>query len=236
MKVIISTCDKYHGALQSLKYTLDKRGGSDFDVIVLGFKKPEFDMGTWQFYSLGEDTGPGNLSNDLWKFFSTFEDDYFFWLNDDIVLVDDVDLELLSEMENMMQQNVNIDKITVTSATKSHYIDFPVYLDKGEYQYRIVPQTSELRLSLNSAIWRTSYFKKYCQQGVGNWVWEIRRDAVNDGGIILGTIGRYVIDFGHIFRYGNNTLSDNWYMSEYTGKRLDESDYLYIKNLIENKI
>jgi hypothetical protein len=233
MKVIISTCDKYHKALYSLKYTLDKRGGSDLDVVVLGFKQPTFDLGKWNFYSLGVDTGPGNLSNDLWNFFKDFNDDYFLWLNDDIVLVDDLDLDLLREMESMMATNPDISKITVTSATKEHYTDFPVYLDKGDYQYREMPQTSGLRLSLNAALWRTSYFKKYCQQGVGNWAWENRGDAINDGATILGTIGRYVVDFGHIYRYGNNTISHNWYMSEYTDERLDYEDYLHLNEILK---
>lgn len=232
MKVIVSTCDKYINCVEALKYTFDKNGGKDFDVTILGFKEPDFDYGNWKFFSMGVDTGPQNLSNDLWSFFKNFDEEYFLWLNDDIVIVDNLDLELLDEMKNMIINNSKIGRITATSATKNHYGQYPIYETKNGYDYREVPQTAEYRLSLNASIWRTSYFKKYCQQGAGNWVWETRPDALNDGYTILGTIGRYGIDFGHMFRYGQLRLSHDWYKSEYTGKSLSDSDKLHITEII----
>lgn len=233
MKVIVSTCDKYCNAVEALKYTVDRRGGIDWDVTVLGFKQPSFDLGKWKFISLGTDTGPGNLSDDLWKFFEYYNDELFIWLNDDIVLVDDIDHELLNDMITKMHENTKIGRICITSATKHHYSSYPIFEDCGSYQYREVPQTSDIRLSLNSSLWRTSYFKKYCQQGAGNWVWETRKDAINDGTIILGTTGRYVLDFGHLFRYGNLTLSEHWYGSEYTGKLLSQEELNHIIPIIK---
>jgi len=232
MRVIIPTCDKYINVLEAEKFTLDKSGGSDWDVTVLGFKEPKFNMGSWKFVSLGTDTGPQNLSNDLWKFFETFDDEYFIYGNDDIVAVDKLDLELLNDMENIMKSNLNVMKICITTATKRHYAGYGVFEDKGSFQYRVVPQSAEYRLSLNYGIWRTSYFKKYCQLGAGHWVWETRGSAVNDGAILLGTTGRYVLDFGHLYRYGNKTLANNWYLSEYTGKELSREDYNYITSII----
>jgi hypothetical protein len=234
MKVIVSTCDKYINCVEALKYTFDKNGGSDFDVTILGFKEPNFDYGNWKFFSMGTDVGPQNLSNDLWTFFKDFDDEIFLWLNDDIVLVDGIDIELLNEMKDMILNNKSIGRITATSATKNHYGNYPIYEVKDGYEYREVPQNAEYRLSLNSSIWRTSYFKKYCQQGAGNWVWETRSDALNDGYTILGTIGRYAIDFGHLFRFGNLHLSHNWYMSEYTNKTLSVEDKNKVENIINN--
>lgn len=232
MKIIIPTCDKYINVLEAEKYTLDKCGGSGLDVTVLGFKKPNFDMGLWKFVSLGIDTGPQNLSHDLWKFFEHFEDEYFIYGNDDIVAVDNLDLTLLADMENMMKINPNVMKICITSATKVHYASYPVFENKGSYQYRLVPQTAPYRLSLNYGIWRTSYFQKYCRLGAGHWEWETRNSAINDGAILLGTMGRYVLDFGHLFRHGNKQLSGGWYKSEYTGKGLSMQDYNYVTGII----
>jgi len=234
MKVIVSTCDKYCNAVEALKYTLEKHGGADWDVTVLGFKQPNFNLGDWKFVSLGEDIGPGNLSNDLWKFFETFDDEFFIWLNDDIVIVDDIDHELLNDMINKIKNNSQIGRICITSATKMHYMNYPIYENNGNFQYREVPQTAEYRLSLNTSLWRTSYFKKYCTQGAGNWVWETRKDAINDGVTILGTTGRYVLDFGHLFRYGNYTMSNLWWASEYTGKSLSEHDLSHVVSILKN--
>lgn len=232
MRVIIPTSDKYCNILEAEKHTLDKSGGSNWDVTILGFKQPNFDIGSWKFVSLGEDTGVQNLSNDLWKFFEQFNDEYFIYGNDDIVAVDNLDLELLVDMENMMKTNPNVMKICITSATKLHYANYEIFENKHDFQYRVVPQNAEYRLSVNYGIWRTSYFKKYCKLGAGHWDWETRDVAKNDGAILLGTTGRYVLDFGHLFRYGNKHLSKNWYMSEYTGKQLSMSDINYVTNII----
>ena len=172
MRIIIPTCDKYIDVLEAEKYTIDKFGGSDLDVTLLGFKKPTFDLGKWKFVSLGEDTGPQNLSHDLWKFFEDFEDEFFIYGNDDIVIVDELDLDLLKEMEGMMRENPNIMKICITSAPKNHYGNYGVFKDKGDYRYMEVPQNADYRLSLNASMWRTSYFKKYCKLVAADRDWE----------------------------------------------------------------
>ena len=233
MKMIIPTCDKYINVLEASKYTFDKYGGEDLDVIVLGFKEPDFDMGSWKFVSLGTDRGTNTLSDDLLVFFKDFNDEFFMLHGDDGVSVDFIDWDLLRDMEDMMKSNPNIMKINITSAAEKHYIGYEMFEDRGSYQYRVVPQTAEYRLSFNSSIWRTSYFKRYCQQGAGYWVWETRGDAKNDGAILLGTTGRHVLDIGHIFRYGNMTISKNWYQSDYTGKQLSNEDMEYSRKIIE---
>ena len=111
MRIIIPTCEKYIDVLEAEKYTIDKFGGSDLDVTLLGFKKPTFDLGKWKFVSLGEDTGPQNLSHDLWKFFEDFEDEFFIYGNDDIVIVDelyqsDIYVPLLTEISHFIWSNL----------------------------------------------------------------------------------------------------------------------------------
>lgn len=233
MRMIIPTCDKYINVLEASKYTFDKYGGKDLDITVLGFKEPDFDLGSWKFISLGKDTGPQNLSHDLWKFFEGFNDELFMFHGDDGVMVDIIDLDLLGEMESMMKGNSNIMKINITSAAASVYINYDVFKNEDNFQYRVVPQDASYRLSLNPSIWRTSYFKKYCKLGAGHWIWETRDTAKNDGAVLLGTTGRHVLDIGHIFRYGNMTIGKDWYKSEYTGKELSDEDIVFTKKIIE---
>ena len=95
MKIIVSTCDKYMPVVEALKYSIESKCKENLDVTVLGFKEPKFDLGNWKFISLGVDTGPESFSNDIWKFFENFEDEFFFWLNDDAVSIDNIDLDLL---------------------------------------------------------------------------------------------------------------------------------------------
>lgn len=232
MKIIISTCDKYINILEATKYSFNKFGWKDAEVVLLGFKEPKFDIGNWDFISLGVDTGAQNFTNDIWKFFEFFEDEFFIFHGDDGVLLDNVNTELLDEMKQIMIDNSDIMKINITSAFGHSLSHYDTFKDMVEYQYKLVPQGADYRLSLNPSIWRTSYFKKYCKLGISPWDWELRPIAKNDGAILLGTSGGYVLDIGHLFRYGNLSLSPSWDYSEYTGKRLSIEDKKYIENII----
>ena len=79
MKILIPTCDRYRNVLEANKYSTDRFGGSELDVTVLGFKKPDFDMGNWKFVSLGNDMGAKYFTNPLISFFQDFTDEYFIY-------------------------------------------------------------------------------------------------------------------------------------------------------------
>lgn len=236
MKFIIPTCDKYRNIIEANKYTTDKFGGSELDVTVLGFKKPNCDMGTWKFVSLGEDTGPKNFSNDLIKFFNDFDDEFFVYGNDDIVVVDNIDLDLLNDLEQVIKNDPTIGRIAITTASiKNFPISYP-YTVREKYRLVEAPlHNGDYRLSLHYSIWRTSYFKKYLSPNISPWEWELRSNSKNDGMKILKTIGRYVIDFGHIFRV-NRGATDNWHFSEYTGKELNQDDKNFVQQCINKTL
>lgn len=235
MKWIIPTSDKYRNIIEANKYTTDKFGGLDLDVIVLGYKKPDFDMGNWKFISLGDDLGPKTYSNGLLKFFNDFNEEFFVFGNDDIVVVDNLDLELLEELKNIMIQDQTIGRIAITTASIKNFPLYDEYKQMKDYKLVEAPrQNDNYRLSLHYSIWRTSYFKKYLIPDITPWEWELRDSAKNDGYKILKTVGRYVLDFGHIFRKDRGVVS-GWEMSEYTKKSLSEDDKKIVINSI-NKV
>lgn len=231
MKIIIPTCNAYRNVLEANKYTMDKFNGAALDVIVLGYKKPDFDMGNWKFISLGTDTGAQNFTNDIWKFFENFDEDFFIYGNDDIVVVDYLDLDLLNDMENIIKSDKNVMKICVTSAPTKNYKNPIIYKNNGNFKYIQLQPDADYRLSLHYGIWRTSYFKKYFKLGLSPWDWELRDSAKNDGAIILGTSGRYFLDFGHILRRGGR-ITNNWHFSEYTRKILPQKDIDFVINVL----
>jgi len=228
MKIIIPTCDKYRNILEANKYTMDKFGGSNLDVIVLGYKKPNFDLKNWKFVSLGVDNGPDYFTNDIWKFFKDFDDEYFIYGNDDVIAVDHLDLELIDELKNIMDDDKNIVKISLTSASIKNHKNFSFFNYNKNIKLREIPQNAEYRLSLHYGMWRTSYFKKYFKFNINPWQWELRNIAKNDGALQLSTYDRHFLDFGHIYRRGN-VVSKDWYKSEYTDKMLNNQD----KNFVE---
>lgn len=236
MKVIIPTCDKYRNIIEANKYTTDKFGGKDLDVTVLGFKKPNFDMGNWKFVSLGNDTGPKNFSNDLIRYFKDFDDEFFVYGNDDIVVVDKLDLSLLSELEEIMKKDPTIGRIAITTASIKNFPAYSPYKMMSNYNLVEAPlQNGDYRLSLHYSIWRTSYFKRYLIPNISPWEWEMRSTSKNDGMKILKTLNRYVLDFGHIFRV-NRGATDNWHYSEYTNKMLSPDDRNFVQNCINKTV
>jgi len=79
MKIIITTYDGHRNILEANKYMMDKFGGSELDVTVLGFKKPDFDMGLWKFISMGKYITPQTFSNDIKSFLMSLMMNILLW-------------------------------------------------------------------------------------------------------------------------------------------------------------
>lgn len=226
MKIIIPTCDKYLKILEAKKYTMDKFGGKDLEVVVLGFKEPKFDMGSWEFISLGKDTGPQSFSSDIYNFFKDFKDDYFIYGNDDSVILSEMNIDLIDEFKKIMDENEEVVKIIMSPAAKRNFTG-------NKFSENLIEskQSSDFRLSLHYSMWRTSYFMKYFEKGLSPWQWELRDVAKNDGKIILGTTNKHVMDLGHIYRMGGK-LRPTWYISEETNLQLSKEDVEYLSKII----
>lgn len=229
MKIIIPTCDKYLKVLEAKKYTMDMFGGQNLDVTILGFKEPNFNIGNWKFVSLGEDTGPQSFSDDIYKFFKDFKDEYFIYGNDDTVILDKINIDLIDKFKKIMDNDNNVVKIIMSPAAKRHY-NGGIY--NGDDNLLICKQSADYRLSLSYSMWRTSYFIKHLQNGLSPWEFELRDVAKNDGKIILGTSNNHVMDLGHIYRVGGK-LRPTWYISEETGVSLSDLDIKYLSNIIK---
>ena len=227
MRFIIPTCNKYLNFIQAKKYTMDKFGGKDLDVTILGYEVPTFDLGSWDFISLGNDTGPQSYSNDIFNFFKDFKDEYFIYGNDDCVILDEMNIDLIDEFKSIMDNDKDVVKIVMTPAAKRNYTG-----DKYSDNLIESKQSADFRLSLHYSMWRTSYFMKYFEPNLSPWQWELRDIAKNDGKKILGTINKHVIDLGHIARIGGK-IRPTWYISEETGVSLPNEDVEYLKRFIK---
>jgi hypothetical protein len=227
MKIIIPTCDRYLKILEGKKYTMDKFGGANLDVTVLGFKEPKFNMGNWKFISLGTDTGPKSFTNDIYEYFKDFNDEYFIYGSDDVVVLDEINLDLFDEFKEIMDKNKDVVNIKMTPYCKNYY-------NGGKFTDNLIKtrQDADYRLSLSYGMWRTSYFMRYFELGLSPWEWELRDVAKNDGKIILGTLNKHAMDLGHLYRVGGK-LRSTWHTSEITGKKLSDSDIEYLTKIIK---
>lgn len=233
MKVIIPTCDKYIGvAIRAHKHTFDKNlKDLGLEVVVLGYKEPKFDLGDWEFFSLGRDTGPRNFSNDISKFFYDFDEDLFIFANDDIVIMDNPDASVLATAKNLFR-NKKVGRVCLTSAWQNK--NCSLYANILGHKVSKKSQDAEYRLSLHYSMWRTSYFKRYLKPNMTPWDMDTNEASKNDGFEVLGFHGSHFIDFGHLYR--KNRLASNWYKSLYTRRSLSESDHSYVLKIIQGEI
>lgn len=231
MRIIIPTCDKYRNILEANKYTMDKLGGADLDVTVLGFKKPDFDMGLWKFISLGEDNGAQNFSNNIIPFFQDFNDEYFIYGNDDCVLVDEFNNDFLSEIIKTIKEISNFGRMWLTQTPSVFYGGSSIIKNFGAYHIAEINQFSDYRLSLQYSIWKTSYFKKYLIHNLSPWQWEIRETAKYDNAAILLPVYNFVVSLGHVMKRGG--LIQNWYQSIYGEEELNKEDIKSVENIFK---
>ena len=208
MRIIITTFDGHRNLLEANKYTMDRRG-VNLPVTVLGFKPPDFDLGSWEFVSMGEYVSPKSFSDDIRPFFDSFEDEYFILGNDDTVLTNKFNFEFLSEILETVKDMPDFGRIWLTGGVHSGEI----IRDFGSYSIKEIPQTANYRLSLQYSLWKTSYFKRYLWPGLSPWDWELRENAKGDGAAILALSGAFVFSIGHIMKKG--IFQKNWYKSIY---------------------
>jgi len=231
IKIIIPTCDKYRNILEANKYTLDKSDGAALDVTVLGYKKPDFDMGSWKFVSLGNDTGPQNFSNDIISFFQDFTDEYFIYGNDDCVITNKFNNDFLIEIIETVKKIPNFGRMWLTKTPSAFYGGSSAIKNFGTYHIAEINQWAEYRLSLQYSLWKTSYFKKYLIPDISPWQWETRDIAKYDGAAILLPVNNFVVSAGHVMKGGN--FLNNWHKSIYGEAELNSEDIVTVENIFK---
>lgn len=209
---------------------MDLHGGTELDVTVLGFRKPDFDLGSWKFVSMGRYVSAALFSDDIASFFNEFTDEYFIMGNDDVVLTNEFDHKFLEEIIETVREIPNFGRIWLTRGSLSTYGGSSVVKDFGDYQIAELKQSAPYRLSLQYSLWKTSYFKKYLTKGLSPWAWELRSTAVNDGAAILIPVNRFVVSIGHFMKKG--ILLKNWHKSIYGDGELKPDEIEICKTIL----
>jgi hypothetical protein len=232
MKIIIPTCNNYCNILEANQFSsMNSFNSPNLEVIILGYEKPNFDLGSWKFISLGEDRGAQNFTNDIIPFFENFNEEYFIYGNDDCIFTNKINLEFLNEIIENVKEMPNFGRMWLTQTPSNFYGGSKRIRDFGKYQIGEIGQNSDYRLSLQYSIWKTSYFKKYLIPNINPWEWEIRETAKNDGMAILLPLNNFVISVGHVMRQGR--YLNDWYRSIYNDGTLDDVQIKVIEEIFK---
>ena len=115
MNVYILTFDKNIHIIEGLQYCINKYWKPNPNVILLGYKKPEFDLkDNFKFVSLGKDRGSNYVGGDLISFFTDVEDEHFIFSVDDFFPIRNIDIKLLNYLTNKMISDNSISRIALT--------------------------------------------------------------------------------------------------------------------------
>jgi hypothetical protein len=192
--VYLAACDDYLHALKATQF-LFKEFWPTAKVVVLGYKKPDFEfIDNWSFVSMGDDPGVAKWSNGLIEYFNSIDDEYFIFNVEDCPPIKPVRVDIIEKMLPLLEDK-NIGKITLTEDISNRAFDFHSILDGT--QIIKTSQVAAYRLSTQYAIWKKEYLLKYLKPNMNAWEFEVNGSALaeNDGYDILGTFGQPEQDY-----------------------------------------
>lgn len=231
LKIILPTCNQYIYLIEGLMYTIDKFWPNHGEVIIIGYDEPKFKLNErWSFISLGTQTGPKDWSNDLIRFFKTFEDEFFINLIDDTLMTRPADEEQIEYLFQLISNNNKIGKIFLHGSL----ISFGKFKTVNDDRYDLVSinQNSQYRTSIQSAIWRKEYFLKLLKPNLTPWDFELQH-IMNDGVEIISTNSNHPTMYSHLYRKGGVFQKNNWYKSVYESTELNTEDINKIKEMLK---
>jgi hypothetical protein len=202
---------------------------------VLGYEFPKFTLPEkWKFVSLGKQLGPQEWSNDLIKYFNDFDEEYFINFIDDTLLTRKVDHKKILEFINLIFSDKNIDKIFLHgSLTVASHFNMGCRYEETEMENSIVKisNDSNYRTSIQSAIWKTSFFKKCLRPNMNPWDFELQTEKYTEN-IILSTKDNHPMMISHLFRKGY-VFQPDWMNGVFDDSKLDEEDVQVFKKYIK---
>ena len=240
MKILIPTCNKYLFLIENLIFNFSKYWPDHYEVIILGYEEPKFNLpDKWSFISLGDEKGPQEWSNDLIKFFETFEDEYFINFIDDTLLTKKVRSKEIFNLIDLIKSNKNISKIFLHgSLTVPSHLSFGCKYEDANYGNNIVKITNDsiYRTSIQSSILKTSFFKRCLQPNMNPWAFESQQNKYEND-IILSIKNDYPMMIAHLFRNvnGQTVFENNWPCGVFDDTKLDEEDLLKIKEIFQKE-
>lgn len=210
MNIYISTSNDYLHVLKPFSYLFNKFWSDEQKVFILGYEYPTFDLpNNFEFISMGEQKGIKYWSNDLHKFFSSIDDEYFIYSMEDHFIVDYVDFNLFEILKKYLVKNIGRISLATQLANKQHTIietvgDINIVESHPSIQYRLCTQWS---------IWNKDFMLQYLKPNMSAWDFELQgfREPLNDGYRVIGLENGQVVNHADASRSGGNIDSKNDY-------------------------
>jgi len=233
--VYIITYDKSLFFLKTTAHQFNKYWGDWQRVIVLGYKKPAFNLPkNFEFISMGKDQGPNDWSRPIYEILKKVSDEYIFFTMDDEPAIDHLKPHILEDLFGRMKKDDKIVRAGIGFGPsqrphlynlKERKIDYDIYELKQSAPYRITTQFS---------LWRTQYLLKYLNKKQSAWDFELKGSeaAKKDEKVILGTARDFAfrwIGHGSLSRRNNGKVN-------LLGMRLSDIKELVAKKKLDKSL
>ena len=239
MKIYIPTCDRHMFVIKAFSHFFNKYWGDDFEVKILGFSKPDFELpDNFEFISMADEQvgGAKGWSNYLIEFFNSIDDENFIFGIDDFCVVRPFDRELFKELLKICAKDNKIGRIDLQPSLQyarspndvSTYKEFDNFdiielnqRSTNQFIYRITGQFS---------IWNREYFLKYLKPNWSPHDWELQggQMAEGDGHKILGTRNRHCVKKVEL-------VSDGQYPNKINIKGMRKEDIEKVKEIYQDR-
>lgn len=164
IKKYLITSDKYLFVLKEYAYFFNKFWSDKEEVIVLCYKKPDFDLpNNFKIQSLGKQPAGRIWTNPLIPYFKNVKDECFIILLEDLFLINNVNIKLLNEMKDLVLQG-KAQKACLFKIVPTKYRGKMVSDNIVE-----VNSLSGFRTTINPAIWNKNHFLKYLKPDLTIW-------------------------------------------------------------------
>jgi hypothetical protein len=192
MRVLVLTSDHYLHALQPFAYLFNKYWGGGQQVLVGGFKSPEFVLpGNFGFVSLGamSDYPLDKWSDAFIKFLNLVPDEVFIFMLEDYWLVRPVDTDAVRILYDYMLQFDYVLKVDLC-ADRLYAMNMSDYGSVSRLDLVQSHRGSPYHMSLMTGLWRKELLLKHVVPGESPWDIEIkgtRRLSLDETMLVLGT-------------------------------------------------
>ncbi|HCT55388.1 MAG TPA: hypothetical protein DF712_23325 [Balneola sp.] len=238
LNVYIPTCDPHLFVIEGFAYFFNKYWGDDFNVKVLGFSEPDFELPpNFEFISMAkEQVGRSKgWSNYIIDFFESIDDEHFIFGIDDFYMARPFDREVYETLlKEISDEKVGRIDLQPSIQHCRNPEDVSVYKEFDDFkilELRQISVTSFIfRITGQFSIWNREYFLKNIQRDWTVHQWELigGKLAEGDGYKILGTADRWCAKKIEL-------VSDNQYPGKLNVFGMREEDINKVKELYSNR-
>ena len=189
MRVVVYTSDRYRWCLGPFQYLFNVYWSELQDVIVGGFKPPQFDLApNVSFHSIAPDNYPvERWSDGLIEFLNSMDDEVIIFMLEDYWLCRGVNHGAVASLEEYMAMHPGVLRIDLTAdrlySGRAFDVDTWGCLDIIE-----TPPDTPYQWSTQACVVNRKHFLRCLQPGMAPWEFELRGNELIPAGLrVLGT-------------------------------------------------